>query len=101
MTEVTAQLPVSLDGCHAGPRDPDGVNWLESRRPPGSAGDPLGGRRDVPAPAAGLSGGEEDTNSRIVAETCDAAAAHVPERRMADGGEVPWSSGGAGPATMG
>ena len=49
----------------------------------------------------GSPGGEEDTNSRIVAETCDAAAAHVPERRMADGGEVPWSSGGAGPATMG
>jgi dihydrofolate reductase len=38
----------------------------------------------------GFAGGDDDTNSRIIAETFAAAGAYVMGRRMADGGEVPW-----------
>ena len=38
----------------------------------------------------GFVGGEQSTNSEIIAETFEAAGAYVMGRRMADGGEVPW-----------
>jgi dihydrofolate reductase len=38
----------------------------------------------------GYAGGEQSTNSDIVAETFEAASAYVMGRRMADGGELPW-----------
>jgi dihydrofolate reductase len=38
----------------------------------------------------GFRGGEQSTNSQIIAETFAAAGAYVMGRRMADGGEIPW-----------
>jgi dihydrofolate reductase len=38
----------------------------------------------------GFEGGEQNTNSEIIAETFAAAGSYVMGRRMADGGEIPW-----------
>jgi hypothetical protein len=38
----------------------------------------------------GFHGGEQKTNSEIIAETFGSAGAYVMGRRMADGGEIPW-----------
>lgn len=91
MTKVTAQMSVSLDGCYAGPRYSGDGTWMESAE---SAGFFRITRWVIDAMAwrerQGFAGGEQSTNSDIVAETFDAAGAYVMGRRMADGGEVPW-----------
>ncbi|WP_117213642.1 dihydrofolate reductase family protein [Allorhizocola rhizosphaerae] len=92
MTKVTAQMSVSLDGFYAGPRHTGGVeSWIESAE---SAGFFRVTRWVIEGMAwrerQGFAGGEDDTNSRIIAETFDAAGAYVMGRRMADGGEGPW-----------
>jgi dihydrofolate reductase len=93
MTKVTAQMSVSLDGCYAGPRfhgGPDG-DWLASGEAAGFFRitrwviDAMAWRERL-----GFVGGEQSTNSEIIAETFEAAGAYVMGRRMADGGEVPW-----------
>ncbi len=38
----------------------------------------------------GFAGGEQNTNSGVIAETFQAAGAYAMGRRMADGGEIPW-----------
>ncbi|MBY8870645.1 dihydrofolate reductase family protein [Micromonospora sp. PLK6-60] len=91
MTKVTAQLSVSLDGCYAGPRHDGAGDWMGSAESRGFFRvtrwviDAMAWRERL-----GFAGGEQDTNSRIVAETFEAAGAYVMGRRMADGGEVPW-----------
>lgn len=96
MTLVTAQMSISLDGCYAGPRDSGAVDsdpssWM---RGPEAAGFFRVTRWAVDAMAwrerQGFAGGEDDTDSAIIAETFEAAGAYVMGRRMADGGEVPW-----------
>ena len=96
MTLVTAQMSISLDGCYAGPRDSGAVDsdpssWM---RGPEAAGFFRVTRWAVDAMAwrerQGFAGGEDDTDSAIIAETFAAAGAYVMGRRMADGGEVPW-----------
>ncbi|MEU7802861.1 dihydrofolate reductase family protein [Micromonospora arborensis] len=91
MTKVTAQMSVSVDGFYAGPQfDGDG-DWMDSAE---SAGFFRVTRWVTEATAwrerQGFSGGEQDTNSDVIAETFAAAGAYVMGRRMADGGEVPW-----------
>jgi dihydrofolate reductase len=93
MTQVTAQMSISLDGFYAGPNSPDTDvhNWM------GSA-EALGffriTRWVIDAMAwrerQGFKGGEHDTNSEIIAETFESAGAYVMGRRMFDGGELPW-----------
>jgi dihydrofolate reductase len=91
MTKVTAQMSVSLDGCYAGPRHTDGGNWIDSGE---AAGFFRVTRWVIDAMAwrerQGFAGGQQSTNSDIIAETFEAAGAYVMGRRMADGGEVPW-----------
>jgi dihydrofolate reductase len=91
MTKVTAQMSVSLDGCYAGPLHSGDGNWIESAE---SAGFFRVTRWVIDAMAwrerQGYDGGEQSTNSDIVAETFEAAGAYVMGRRMADGGELPW-----------
>ena len=91
MTKVTAQLSVSVDGFYAGPRfDGDG-DWMASAE---SAKFFRVTRWATEAAAwrerQGFAGGEQDTNSEVIAESFGAAGAYVMGRRMADGGEVPW-----------
>ena len=68
MTLVTAQQSVSLDGCYAGPRDEDGGDWLAGREAAGCfrvtrwVGDAMAWRE-----RQCLAGGDDDTNSRIIA----------------------------------
>lgn len=38
----------------------------------------------------GFDGGEQTTNSQIIAETYAGAGAYLMGRRMADSGEIPW-----------
>jgi dihydrofolate reductase len=106
MTKVTAQMSVSLDGCYAGPlhddakhddakhddaKHDDAKNWMSSAEAAGFFRitrwviDAMSWRE-----RQGYAGGEDSTNSDIVAETFEAAGAYVMGRRMADGGEVPW-----------
>ncbi|MFC8848403.1 MULTISPECIES: dihydrofolate reductase family protein [unclassified Micromonospora] len=91
MTKVTAQLSVSLDGCYAGPRHTGDGDWMDSAesaaffRVTRWATNAMSWRE-----RQGFAGGEQDTNSDIVAESFGAAGAYVMGRRMADGGEVPW-----------
>ena len=92
MTKVTAQMSVSLDGCYAGPRhEGDDSEWMQSAEAAGFFRvtrwviDAVAWRERV-----GFAGGEQSTNSDIVAETFEAAGAYVMGRRMFDGGEVPW-----------
>ncbi|MEU5903571.1 dihydrofolate reductase family protein [Micromonospora sp. NPDC047467] len=91
MTKVTAQLSVSLDGFYAGPQFTGDGNWIDSAE---AAGFFRVTRWITHAMAwrerLGFEGGEQDTNSDIVAESFGAAGAYVMGRRMADGGEVPW-----------
>ena len=95
MTKVTAQMSVSLDGYYAGPRsstDPhDMAAWLTGPEGPGFF---RVTRWVIDAEAwrerLGFNGGEQNTNSEIIAETFGSAGAYVMGRRMADGGEIPW-----------
>ncbi|MFF5176952.1 dihydrofolate reductase family protein [Micromonospora sp. NPDC000316] len=91
MTKVTAQLSVSVDGFYAGPQFTGDGNWIDSAE---AAGFFRVTRWVTHAMAwrerLGFEGGEQDTNSTIVAESFGAAGAYVMGRRMADGGEVPW-----------
>ena len=91
MTIVTAQMSVSLDGCYAGPKYTDMQTWLEG---PEAAGFFRVTRWVIDAEAwrerLGFNGGEQNTNSEIIAETFGSAGAYVMGRRMADGGEIPW-----------
>ena len=91
MTIVTAQMSVSVDGFYAGPKDTDMQTWLEGTE---AAGFFRVTRWVIDAEAwrqrLGFNGGEQNTNSNIVAETFNAAGAYVMGRRMADGGEIPW-----------
>jgi dihydrofolate reductase len=91
MTIVTAQMSVSLDGCYAGPRHTDPQTWLDG---PEAAGFFRVTRWAIDAAAwrqrLGFQGGEQNTNSQVIAETYQAAGAYVMGRRMADGGEIPW-----------
>jgi dihydrofolate reductase len=91
MTKVTAQMSVSLDGFYAGPEHTGDGTWLESGESAGFfrvtrwATDAMAWRERL-----GFAGGEQTTDSEIIAETFAAAGAYVMGRRMADGGEVPW-----------
>lgn len=90
MTRVTAQMTVSLDGFYAGPKSEDLGDWTGSE----GAGFMRLTRWVIDAVAwrerLGFGGGEQTTNSKIIAETFAAAGAYVMGRRMADGGEIPW-----------
>lgn len=91
MTKVTAQMSVSLDGFYAGPEHRDPATWLHGAEAAGFyrvtrwATDAMSWRE-----RQGFAGGDNDTNSEIIAETFEAAGAYVMGRRMFDGGEVPW-----------
>ncbi|MEU8253261.1 dihydrofolate reductase family protein [Micromonospora inaquosa] len=91
MTKVTAQLSVSLDGFYAGPRFDGSGDWMDSAE---SAKFFRVTRWATEAAAwrerQGFAGGEQDTNSEVIAESFGAAGAYVMGRRMADGGEIPW-----------
>jgi dihydrofolate reductase len=91
MTIVTAQMSVSVDGYYAGPKHTDMQTWLEG---PEAAGFFRVTRWVIDAEAwrerLGFQGGEQNTNSEIIAATFGAAGAYVMGRRMADGGEIPW-----------
>ena len=91
MTIVTAQMSVSVDGYYAGPEHTGTQPWLEGAE---AAGFFRVTRWVIDAEAwrqrLGFRGGEQSTNSKVIAETFDAAGAYVMGRRMADGGEVPW-----------
>jgi len=91
MTKVTAQMSVSLDGYYAGPRHSGDGHWLKSAE---AAGFFRVTRWVIDAMSwrerQGFAGGEQGTNSDILAETFEAAGAYVMGRRMADGGEGPW-----------
>jgi dihydrofolate reductase len=95
MTQVMAQMSVSLDGCYTGPRDPrdplgmDG--WMDGPEAPGFfrvtrwATDAMGWRERM-----GFAGGERSINSDVIEVHFAAAGAYVMGRRMFDAGEVPW-----------
>lgn len=91
MTIVTAQMSVSADGFYAGPKHTDIQTWLEGTE---AAGFFRVTRWAIDAEAwrqrLGFKGGEQNTNSQVIAETFQAAGAYVMGRRMADGGEIPW-----------
>ena len=95
MTQVVAQMSVSLDGFYAGPRDPrdpQGMDaWLQGPEAPGFFRvDAVGDRCDGLARRLGFEGGERSINSDIIEEYFAAAGAYVMGRRMFDGGEIPW-----------
>src|ERR687894_1114019 len=91
MTLVTAHMSVSLDGFYAGPEQDDVDDWTEGTE---AAGFFRVTRWVINAMSwrdrQGFAGGEDDTNSQIIAEQFASAGAYVMGRRMADGGEVPW-----------
>jgi dihydrofolate reductase len=95
MTQVTAQMSVSLDGFYAGPIDPrdpkDMAGWMKGPEAPGFF---RVTRWVINAMAwrerQGYAGGERSINSDIIEETFAAAGAYVMGRRMFDGGEIPW-----------
>jgi len=91
MTIVTAQMSVSMDGFYAGPEHTSMQPWFEG---PEAVGFFRVTRWVIDAEAwrqrLGFQGGEQSTNSKVIAETFEAAGAYVMGRRMADGGEVPW-----------
>jgi dihydrofolate reductase len=91
MTIVTAQMSVSADGFYAGPERTDPQTWLEG---PEAVGFFRVTRWAIDAEAwrqrLGFHGGEQNTNSKVIAETYESAGAYVMGRRMADGGEIPW-----------
>ena len=81
MTIVTAQMSVSVDGFYAGPKHADMQTWLES---PEAAGFFRVTRWAIDAEAwrqrLGFAGGEQNTNSEVIAETFQAAGAYVRGR---------------------
>jgi dihydrofolate reductase len=95
MTQVTAQMSISLDGYYTGPvddRDPkEMTGWTDGPEAPGFfrvtrwAVDAAGWRE-----RQGYAGGERSVSSEIIEETFAAAGAYVMGRRMFDAGEVPW-----------
>jgi dihydrofolate reductase len=95
VTQVTAQMSLSLDGFYAGPLDPrdpkDMAGWLNGPEAPGFFRvtrwviDAMAWRE-----RQGYAGGEHSINSEIIDETFAAAGAYVMGRRMFDGGEIPW-----------
>jgi dihydrofolate reductase len=91
MTLVTAQMSVSLDGFYAGPKQEDIHDWLDGTEASGFMRvtrwviDAMAWRERL-----GYGGGEQTTNSEIIAETFASAGAYVMGRRMMDGGEIPW-----------
>jgi dihydrofolate reductase len=91
MTIVTAQMSISADGYYAGPEHTGPQPWLEGTE---AAGFFRVTRWVIDAEAwrqrLGFKGGEQNTNSQIIAETFASAGAYVMGRRMADGGEIPW-----------
>jgi dihydrofolate reductase len=97
MTQVTAQMSVSLDGFYTGPVDPrdpkDMAGWMKGPEAPGFfrvtrwVVDAMGWRE-----RQGFAGGERSVNSDIMEETFAAAGAYVMGRRMFDAGEVPWGN---------
>jgi dihydrofolate reductase len=91
MTIVTAQMSVSADGYYAGPEHAGSEPWLEGTE---AAGFFRVTRWVIDAEAwrqrLGFKGGEQNTNSQVIAETFASAGAYVMGRRMADGGEIPW-----------
>jgi dihydrofolate reductase len=91
MTIVTAQMSVSADGYYAEPEHTGPQPWLEGTE---AAGFFRVTRWVIDAEAwrqrLGFKGGEQNTNSEIIAETFASAGAYVTGRRMADGGEIPW-----------
>jgi dihydrofolate reductase len=91
MTIVTAQMSVSVDGYYAGPEHTSMETWLDG---PEAAGFFRVTRWAIDAEAwrqrLGFTGGEQNTNSEVIAETYESAGAYVMGRRMADGGEIPW-----------
>jgi len=91
MTIVTAQMSVSVDGFYAGTRHTDPRTWMESTE---ALGFFRVTRWVIDAEAwrqrMSFTGGEQSTDSEIIAETFAAAGAYVMGRRMADGGEIPW-----------
>ncbi|MGC4865765.1 dihydrofolate reductase family protein [Micromonospora sp. DT53] len=93
MTKVTAQLSVSVDGFYAGPQFDGNGDWMDSAE---SAKFFRVTRWATEAAAwrerQGFAGGEQDTNSEVIAESFGAAGAYVMGRRMADGGEIPWGA---------
>lgn len=92
MTIVTAQMSVSADGFYAGPlhAGPQ-ATWLESTEALGFfrvtrwAIDAEAWRQRMR-----FGGGEQNTNSEVIAETFARAGAYVMGRRMFEGGEIPW-----------
>jgi len=91
MTIVTAQMSVSADGYYAGPEHTGPRPWLDGTE---AAGFFRVTRWVIDAEAwrrrLGFKGGEQNTNSQVIAETFASAGAYVMGRRMADGGEIPW-----------
>jgi dihydrofolate reductase len=91
MTIVTAQMSVSADGYYAGPEHAGSEAWLDGTE---AAGFFRVTRWVIDAEAwrqrLGFKGGEQNTNSQVIAETFASAGAYVMGRRMADGGEIPW-----------
>ena len=91
MTHVTAQMTVSVDGYYAGPQHPDPASWMGSDESLGFfrvtrwVSDAEAWRERM-----GFAGGEDNTDSEVVAETFAAAGAYVMGRRMADGGLIAW-----------
>lgn len=88
---VTAQLSVSLDGFYAGARHDDMATWMAGTE---AAGFFRVTHWQIAASSwrerLGRAGGEDSTNSDILAENFAAAGAYVMGRRMFDGGEIPW-----------
>jgi dihydrofolate reductase len=84
-------MSVSLDGFYAGPKQEDLHDWLNGTEALGFMRvtrwviDAMAWRERL-----GFGGGEQTTNSEIIAETFASAGAYVMGRRMADGGEIPW-----------
>jgi dihydrofolate reductase len=91
MTIVTAQMSVSADGYYAGPEHTGPQPWLDGTE---AAGFFRVTRWVIDAEAwrqrLGFKGGEQNTNSQVIAEAFTSAGAYVMGRRMADGGEIPW-----------
>lgn len=95
MTEVTAQMSISLDGIYAGPTGPedpkDMAGWMQGTEAPGFfrvtrwATDAMSWRE-----RQGFSGGERSADSELIDSYFEAAGAYVMGRRLFDGGENPW-----------
>ncbi|MDY7103861.1 MAG: dihydrofolate reductase family protein [Actinomycetota bacterium] len=92
MTQVTAQISVSLDGFYAGPIAAGDVpGWMEGPEAPGF----FRVTRWVTDAASwrdrqGFAGGERSADSELIDGYFEAAGAYVMGRRMFDAGEVPW-----------